>query len=91
VSGLASLSGIATGVGVGVLFGVLHHAGLRLPKPLGAVLVALSAMASTDVSMARLRVSDPRAWSTTDWLSDLVPHLFYGAVTYATLEALDRS
>ncbi|MEV6843570.1 hypothetical protein [Actinoplanes sp. NPDC051411] len=90
VSGLASLSGIATGVGVGAVFGVLHHAGLRLPKPIGVVLVALSAMASTDVSMARLRVSDPRGWSATDWLSDLVPHLFYGAVTYATLEALDR-
>jgi hypothetical protein len=90
VSGLASLSGIATGVGVGAVFGVLHHAGLRLPKPIGAVLVALSAMASTDVSMARLGVSDPRGWSVTDWLSDLVPHLFFGAVTYATLEALDR-
>jgi hypothetical protein len=47
-------------------------------------------MASTDVSMARLRVSDPRGWSAADWLSDLLPHLVYGAVTYAVVQALDR-
>ena len=29
-------------------------------------------------------------WSTADWLSDLVPHLVYGAVVAATLRALDR-
>jgi hypothetical protein len=90
VSGLSSLTGIATGVGIGGLVGLLHRAGLRPPTPVGAVLVGLAAMASTDVSMARLKVSDPRSWSAADWLSDLVPHLAYGAVTYATLRALDR-
>ena len=90
VSGLGSLSGIVTGVGIGTVFGVLHRAGLRPPAAIGAVLVGLAAMAATDVSMARLEVSDPRTWSATEWLSDLVPHLVYGAVTYATLEALDR-
>jgi hypothetical protein len=89
VSGLGSLSGIATGVAVGALFGVLRRAGVRLPAPVGALVVGLTAMASADLSMARLRVSDPRTWSATDWLSDLVPHLAYGAVTYATLEAID--
>ena len=90
VSGLASLSGIVTGIGVGAVFGVLHRAGLRPPMPVGAVLVGLAAMASTDVSMARLRVTDPSRWSAADWLSDLAPHLVYGAVAYATLKALDR-
>jgi hypothetical protein len=47
-------------------------------------------MASTDLSMARLKVGDPRTWSAGDRLSDLVPHLVYGAVTHATLQALDR-
>ena len=88
VSGLGSLSGIATGIGVGVFFGLLRRSGVRLPPPLGAVVVGLAAMAATDLSMARLHVSDPRTWSATDWLSDLVPHLAYGAVTYATLEAI---
>jgi hypothetical protein len=90
VTGLASLSGIITGVGIGAVFGVLHRIGLRPPAPVGAVMVGLTAMTSTDVSMARLKVSDPRTWSASDWLSDLLPHLVYGAVTYATLEALDR-
>jgi hypothetical protein len=90
VSGLGSLSGIVTGIGIGTVFGLLRRAGLRPPTPVGAVLVGLAAMASTDLSMASLKVSDPRTWSAADWLSDLVPHLVYGAVTYATLEALDR-
>jgi hypothetical protein len=47
-------------------------------------------MAATDGSMAALKISDPRTWSRTDWLSDLVPHLVYGTVTYATLQALDK-
>ena len=39
--------------------------------------------------MTALKVTDPRTWSAVDWLSDVVPHLVYGLVTYATLSALD--
>lgn len=90
VSGLGSLSGIATGVGVGAVFGLLRHAGVRLPGPVGAAAVGLAAMTATDGSMAALKVSDPSTWSPADWLSDLLPHLVYGAVTWAVLAALDR-
>ncbi|GAA2557896.1 hypothetical protein GCM10010435_31040 [Winogradskya consettensis] len=90
VSGLGSLTGILTGVGIGAAFGLLRGAGVRPPVPVGALLAGVTAMASTDVSMAKLRVTDPRSWSATDWAGDLVPHLIYGAVTYATLHALDR-
>jgi hypothetical protein len=90
ITGLSSLSGIATGIGVGVVFGLLRRLGLGLSLPLGTALVGLSAMAATGLSMTGLKVTDPRAWSTKDWLSDLLPHLVYGAVTYATLRALDR-
>ena len=72
------------------MFGVLRRLGLRLPLPVGAFLVGAAAMASTDVSMTALRVTDPRTWSGTDWLGDAIPHLVYGAVTWATLEAFDR-
>jgi hypothetical protein len=89
VSGLGALSGIVTGVGIGAAFGVLHRIGVRPPAPVGAVLVGVAAMASTDLSMAALKVSDPRTWSATDWVSDVLPHLVYGAVTYATLRALN--
>jgi hypothetical protein len=90
ITGLGSLSGILTGVGIGAAFGLLRRLGVRPPLPVGAVLVGLGAMAATDGSMAALKISDPRTWSATDWVSDLVPHLLYGAVTYATLQALDR-
>jgi hypothetical protein len=89
VAGLGSVCGIVTGVGIGLAVGLLRRAGVRLPSPVGAVLTGLGAMAATDGSMASLRVSDPRAWSASEWLSDLVPHLAYGAVTWAVLEALD--
>jgi hypothetical protein len=90
LSGLGALSGIATGVGIGAAIGLLRAAGLpKLPAPLAAVLVGTAAMAATDSSMAALHLSDPREWSASDWLSDGLPHLAYGVVTWATLEALD--
>jgi len=89
LTGLGGLSGIATGVGVGAAFGVLRRLGLRPPTLLGAAVVGLSAMAATDSSMASMGISDPRTWSAADWLADLLPHLAYGLVTYATLQALE--
>jgi hypothetical protein len=44
---------------------------------------------NTDSSMASMGISDPRTWSAADWLADLLPHLAYGLVTYATLQALE--
>lgn len=88
-AGLGALSGIATGVGIGAVVGLLRAAGVRLPVLPGAVFVGAAAMAATDGSMAALGVSDPRKWSATDWLSDALPHLAYGAVTCATLEAMN--
>ncbi|MCM4082042.1 hypothetical protein [Paractinoplanes hotanensis] len=90
LTGLASLSGIVTGVGLGVTFGLLRRAGVRPPAPLGAALIGVTAMASTNLSMAALEVSDPRTWSATDWLADAVPHLLYGVVTDAVLRSLHR-
>ena len=55
--------------------------------PLLAVAAGLGA---TAVPMAALGVSDPRDWSTTSWISDLVPHLAYGAVTAVVFEALSQ-
>ena len=37
--------------------------------------------------MTVLGVTDPRTWSATDWISDLVPHLAYGAVVKTTMDA----
>ena len=40
--------------------------------------------------MTALGITDPRTWSATDWVSDLVPHLAYAAVVTTTLDAFDR-
>ncbi|MFG1925508.1 hypothetical protein [Cryptosporangium sp. NPDC048952] len=90
LTGLGALSGIAVGVGIGIAVALTRSAGLRLPAPIGAVLVGGAAMAATDTSMARLGISDPRDWSTSDWLADALPHLAYGLVTWTTLTALNR-
>ncbi|MCL3994932.1 hypothetical protein [Streptomyces lavenduligriseus] len=87
LSGLGGLSGIAVGVGTGVMVSLVCHTGLRLPWWLGGLATGALAMAATDLPMARLGVSDPAGWSATDWVSDAVPHLMYGFATYGTLVA----
>lgn len=83
VEGLSALAGIATGVMVGAVAGPLRVR--RLGPLAGPVAIGGAAMLGTDLSMARLGVSDPRTWDATSWLSDIVPHLAFGAVVYAAL------
>ncbi|MDQ1654447.1 MAG: hypothetical protein QOI35_3647 [Cryptosporangiaceae bacterium] len=90
ISGLAGLAGLSTGVAVGALFGVLRVLGVRSGPASGAVVVGAAAMAAADVPLVRLGITDPRTWGVSGWLSDIVPHLAYGAVTAATLDALDH-
>lgn len=83
LSGLGALSGIVTGIAVGAVYGVARSVGFRPPAPLSALLVGAAAMAGANGPMALLGVSDPREWSTSDWVSDVVPHLAYGLTTVA--------
>jgi hypothetical protein len=89
-TGLGALLGIATGVGVGGVLGMVRAAGWRLPLSRSALVVSLAAMLGSDTPMVLLGISDARDWSVADWLSDLVPHLAYGLVTAATAQAMDR-
>jgi hypothetical protein len=86
-SGLGALSGIATGVAVGVAYGAARGMGLRPPPVLAGVLLAGAAMALTIGPMAALDVTDPRRWSASDWVADVVPHLAYGCATAAAFAA----
>jgi hypothetical protein len=88
LGGLGPLAGIATGVGVGAVTGLLRPVITRLPFPLGALLLGAAAMAATDAPMAKLDLTDPSSWSGTDWLTDVLPHLAYGLVTFLTLRGL---
>ncbi|MFI8849675.1 hypothetical protein ACIGW3_05665 [Streptomyces sp. NPDC053499] len=87
-SATGALLGILTGVGVGALYGASRALPWRPAPPLAGLATGLAAMAGSDLPMALLKVSQPRTWRPADWLSDLVPHLVYGAVTAAAYEML---
>lgn len=85
LEGLGALAGIATGAAVGALAGQLRPVVRRLGPLAGPVVIGGAAMLVTDVTTAMLGVSDPRTWDAASWLSDIVPHLAFGAVVYAAL------
>lgn len=55
-----------------------------------AVFIAAAAMALSDVPLKLLGISDPASWEAKDWAADALPHLAYGVVTYAALQAPHR-
>ena len=85
LQGLGALSGIATGILIGAGAGQLQHAVRKLGPIAGPAVIGGAAMVTTDLSMAILGVSDPRSWNASSWLSDVMPHLAFGAVVYAAL------
>lgn len=86
LAGLGALTGLIAGIGVGGLLGVARATGFRA----GPLLTTVTVLISTNGPMTVLGVTDPRTWSPTDWLSDIVPHLAYAAVVTSTMNALDR-
>lgn len=87
-SGLGALLGYAVGLGIGAAYGVVRPRLDGLSAPLAAAAVGLAAMAASDVPAVSTGATDPKSWGVSGWLSDLVPHLIYGAVTVVTLEVL---
>lgn len=90
LSGLGALLGIITGTAVGASYGAARTLGWRPSLGTGSVLAALVAMAGSSAPMAALGITNPRDWSTTEWTSDLLPHLAYGAATATTYELTDK-
>jgi hypothetical protein len=86
IQGLGPLAGIATGIGIGAAAGLFRPIVGRLPTVIGAPLLGAAAMAGSDVPLTKLGLTDPSTWTSVDWLSDAVPHLAYGAVTFALLK-----
>ncbi|MBB3677706.1 hypothetical protein [Modestobacter versicolor] len=90
VQGLGPLTGIAAGLGIGVLAGLARAAGFRTSPLVGTALTTAGVLVGTNGPMTALGITDPRTWSATDWVSDVVPHLAYAAVVRTTLDAFDR-
>lgn len=88
LAGLGPLNGIAVGVGIGAVAGLLRPVLARLPLPVGATVIGAAALAAANIPMKQLGVSDPATWSAADWISDVVPHAAFGLVTHATLRAV---
>jgi len=90
LQGLGPLSGSMVGVTVGVAAGILaqvsRRSGREVPAPVAVVLIAAAAMALSDVPLKVLGISDPATWAPKDWAADIIPHLAYGAATYAALK-----
>lgn len=89
VGGLAALTGLGVGAGLGAAFGVARWLGWRPAPVTGAIVATLGALVGANAPMTLLGTTDPRTWTITDWAADVVPHLAYGAVTAAVLDHLD--
>jgi hypothetical protein len=88
-AGLGPLLGTAAGVGAGLALTAVRSSGrLKSPKVTFGVAWVL-AMAAGNGPMTVLGVTDPRTWSGTDWVADIVPHAAYAAAATATLLALE--
>lgn len=89
LQGLGPLSGTAVGIAVGIAAGLVgelvRRSGRTVPAPVAVILIGGSAMALSDVPLKVFGISDPSSWAAKDWAADVVPHLAYGAATYATL------
>jgi hypothetical protein len=86
VQGLGPLTGLVAGIGIGVLTGLARATGFRSPPLVGTALTTVAVLIGSNGPMTVLGITDPRTWSTTDWISDLVPHLAYGAVVKTTMD-----
>ena len=90
VQALGPLTGILAGVGFGAFVGLVRALGYRSQPLVGTGLITAGVLVCTNGPMTVLGVTDPRTWSATDWVSDVVPHLAYAAVVKATMDAFDR-
>jgi hypothetical protein len=90
VQGLGPITGLVAGVGLGVVVGLVRAAGYRSQPLVGTLLTTLGVLIAANGPMTVLGITDPRTWSGTDWASDVVPHLAYGAVVKTTMDAFDR-
>ncbi|MGC9670449.1 hypothetical protein ACNTMW_28380 [Planosporangium sp. 12N6] len=85
-AGIGALLGYATGLTVTVAYtGAVRE---PLPLPRAAAVLTVAAMLASNAPMTILRITDPRTWSATDWVSDVVPHAAYGVVAAAVDGAL---
>lgn len=88
VDGLGPLTGVATGVAVGAVMGLARPILGWIPRLPAGIVTAGAAIAASAAPMTALGVTNPKEWSTADWVSDVVPHLAYGLVVVSALDQM---
>ncbi|MGP4024022.1 hypothetical protein [Actinomadura sp. 3N407] len=83
---LGTLLGYGTGLGAALCYGLVARR--RASWPVGVLTLSALATLGSNVPLVALGITDPREWSATSWVSDIVPHLVYGAAAYAAYEQL---
>ncbi|GLZ09027.1 hypothetical protein Acsp03_64930 [Actinomadura sp. NBRC 104412] len=84
-SGLGALLGYGTGVGAGAVYGLLAR-GRHVPWPACALALTALAMVGSNAPLTLLGLTDPRRWTATEWISDVLPHLAYGMAAAGVYE-----
>ncbi len=89
VDALGALSGMAAGIGTGLLLGAARAAGWRAGGALTFTATSALVLVAGNGPMTVLGITDPRTWDSDAWLTDLVPHLAYALVATYVLRGLD--
>jgi hypothetical protein len=79
-SGLGPLLGYGGAIATALIFGAAAQ-NRPIPASVAAPVLTIGALVAADAPITALRITDPRTWSRTDWIADIVPHLAYGVVT----------
>lgn len=90
LSGLGALMGYATGLSLGVLYGLARPYLKRAPLPLVGLALGAAAMAASDAPATITGATNPKTWGLSGWLSDIAPHAIYGLATAAAFESYYR-
>jgi hypothetical protein len=94
LQGTAALLGLATGTAVGVGYALadaaLGGALRQRPVAISGLAVSMGALVAANGPMILMGITDPRQWTLSDWVSDVLPHLAYGLVTAYAYAATDR-
>lgn len=86
--GIGALMGYGTGIGAALCYAALTRRRGGPSWPVGILTLGTLALLGSNVPMTALGVTDPREWSAAGWISDIVPHMIYGAATYAAFDQL---
>jgi hypothetical protein len=90
-TGLGALLGYADGFGVGAVFGMIRPRTRAVPWIIAAFGLAAFTMLLSEGSATAARQTDPKTWGVEAWMADVVPRVFYGAVTCLTFDLLSES